>query len=382
MDAPTYEELLIRHKMDEPVMEDLPNEDLLMKFASKLDHWETLAKYLKLSSQEIENLKRQGDLRLQSIKMLECWKQRCGQGATHKAMVKALLEIGRTDLAEMVFESLQGRENSPATPTSPASSSAVEDMSPLPVMSPSSVVEAPIAQDLVPTLTQFEEEFHELVNDVEAILDENEVHVSIITKRFRTLPQSIRRRHQTDEYYRQTRQKILDSRTTKELFDHLTALKHWSYMMPETLRHILKDVKIDDIHQPIDKYIRRLAHFKANTKLRELIGINFPVPDYCMELTMEVKGWKDKTIEEVESKAVNIIQRAVYSGQAVSLGWKGVDPGSVLLTFIFMEPVTISNEKLSEACKNEGVVSIQVDGEKLPSNDQTKDQTEVRINVV
>ena len=372
MDVPTYEELLIRHKMDDSVMEDSPNEDLIMKLASKLDHWETLAKYLKLSSQEIENLKRQGDLRLQSTKMLECWKQKCGQGATHKALAKALLEIGRTDLADMVF--LQHRENSPATPTSPAStcSSAAEDMSPLPVMPPSSVVETPIAQDLVPTITKFEEEFHELVNDVEAILEENEVQTSILTKRFRTLPQSTRRRHQTDEYYRETRQKILDSRTTKELFDHLTALKHWSYMMPETLYHIVKDVKIDDIHQPIDKYIRKLEHFKANTKLRELIGKNFPVPDYCMELTMEVEGWKDKTIKEVETRAANIIRRAVHSGQAVSLGWKGVDPGSVVLTFIFMEPITISNEKLSEACKNEGVVSIQVDGEKLPSNDQTE----------
>ena len=94
MDAPTYEELLIRHKMDDSVMEDSPNKDLIMKLASKLDYWETLAKYLKLSSQEIESLKRQGDLRLQSIKMLECWKQKCGQGTTHKALAKALLEIG------------------------------------------------------------------------------------------------------------------------------------------------------------------------------------------------------------------------------------------------------------------------------------------------
>ena len=97
------------------------------------------------------------------------------------------------------------------------------------------------------------------------------------------LPQSIRRQQETDIDFKATRQRILDS-TTKELFNNLTALKHWSYMMPDTLE------------------------YKANTKLRDLIGINFPVPDYCIELTMEVEGWEDKTIQEVENRAVNMVQ--------------------------------------------------------------------------
>ena len=95
---------------------------------------------------------------------------------------------------------------------------------------------------------------------------------------------------------------------------NLIELKHWNYMAPDTLAHIVKDVKIDNVHKKIDEYKDRLMAFKANTKLRELIGISFPVPDYCLELTMEVKGWEDKTIQEVENKAVNIVRQAAYSG--------------------------------------------------------------------
>ena len=47
-------------------------------------------------------IKSQGDAEEQRLKMLECWKQRCGSTATYKAMIKALLQISRTDLAEKV----------------------------------------------------------------------------------------------------------------------------------------------------------------------------------------------------------------------------------------------------------------------------------------
>ena len=154
------------------------------------------------------------------------------------------------------------------------------------------------------------------------------------------LPQSIKRRHQTDEIYKEARQKILDSKTMKKLFDNLTQLKHWNYMMLDTLAHILKGVEIHDVQKKIDEYKEKLMAFKANTKLKELIGISFPVPDYCMELTMEVEGWEDKTIQEVENRAVNIVRRAAYSGSTqVSLGWKGVSPGSIKVIFILVESV-------------------------------------------
>ena len=243
-------------------------------------------------------------------------------------------------------------------------------MSPTASMSPSNPVDTQTVQNLVPTLTQLDEDFFKLVNEIESILKAKKVPLDIIKKRFRMLPQSIRRQQETDTDYKATRQKILKSTTTEELFDNLTALKHWSYMMPDTLEHILQDVKIDDICQKIDIYKGKLMIFKANTKLRELIGINFPVPDYCIELTMEVEGWEDKTIQEVENRAVNIVRRATYSGSPhVSLGWKGVMPGSMKITFILMESVKLNPEKFFE--DNE-VVSLQVDGNRLHRKEYIK----------
>ena len=240
-------------------------------------------------------------------------------------------------------------------------------------MSPLSLSGTPrkhTTQELKQTLQDLEDEFFELVTFVEATLKKSDVKIDTITRRFSMLPQSIIRQHQTDEYYRETRRRILKSKSMKKLFDNLTELKHWNYMTPDTLAHILKDVKIDDVHEKIDAYRAKLIAFKANTKLKELIGISFPVPDYCMELTMEVEGWEDKTIQEVENRAVNIVRRAAYSGSPhVSLGWKGVMPGSIKVMFILMESVMIIPEKLFE---DSGVVSVHVNGDIFCSKDYTK----------
>jgi hypothetical protein len=143
-------------------------------------------------------------------------------------------------------------------------------------------------------------------------------------------------------------------------------------MTPDTLAHIVKDVKIDDVHKKINEYQVKLVTFKETTKLRELVGISFPVPDYCMELTMEVEGWEDKTIQEVEDRAVNIVRRAAYSGSPhVRLGSKGVFPGSINVTFILIESVRVIPEKFL-VLKESGVVSVHLDGETVHSKDYTK----------
>ena len=128
-------------------------------------------------------------------------------------------------------------------------------------------------------------------------------------------------------------------------------------MTPDILTHIVKDIKIDDIHQKIGKYKEKLSTFKNNTKLRDLTGTSFPVPDYCMELTVEVEGWEDKTIEQAEKTVVNIMRRATY-GQNVRLGWKGVITGSLKLTFILIESIKIGADSIAEAFKKNGVMSV------------------------
>ena len=367
------------------------DDEHLREFSLTLDTWEKLARFLGMPSPDIANIKSHGDAEEQRIRMLECWKQICGSMATYEAMVKALLKIRRTDLAEKVITLRQSSlditkfgttitnqtlscpmESSLTAPTSPASSSGIEDAYSSSAMSPLSLPATPsehTAQEVISTLRELEEEFYDLVIYIEDTLEKTKVCLNTIIRRFRMLPQSVRRQHQTDENYKETRRRVLNSRTVKEVFDNLTELKHWNYMTPDTLAHILKDVKIDEVHKKIEKYKVKLLAFKSSIKLKELINTRFPVPDYCMELTMEVEGWEDKTIEEVENRVVNIVRRAAYGSQHVGLGWKGVIPGSIKVMFILMESVKLIPEKLLE---DNGVVSVQVDGDIYHSKDYTK----------
>ena len=389
MAVPTYEELLAHCNVDNSLMEQTFSDDHLMEFTSQLDKWETLALSLRLPSPEIENIRSAGDIEMQRYKLLKCWKQRCGSMATYKALVEALLQISRTDLAEKVVglqQSLRDTTRSPlippsetnlTTPTSSVSSSGIEDMSPLASMSypsPLSLAnkDEPTAQAVKEILQELEEEFLKLVIHIEDTLKNNQINLDAIIRPFSMLPQLVKRQHETDENYKKARRRILDSKTVKELFDNLTELKHWNYMMPDMLAHILKGVEIDEVQQKINEYKDKLMAFKANTKLRELIGITFPVPDYCMELIMKVEGWEDKTIQEAENCAINIIPPAANGGRTVRLGWKVVNPGSIKLTFILIESLKVDRGKLLEMCKDRAVKHVQIDGEHVYSNGYTE----------
>ena len=395
MAIPTYDELLVKHDMEKFIMKQTFDDKDLRQFSLTLDMWEILAKFLEMPNPDIANIKSQGEAAGQKIRMLESWKQRCGSMATYEVMVKALLKISRTDLAEKVIEfrvpsrdtpTLETatsnqklsypQESSQTAPTSLASSSGIEDAcSPAATaaVSPSSLPAMSceyLAQRVTQSLQELEEEFLQLVIFIENTLDNSQVNLNTIIRRFSMLPQSVKRKHETDENYKETRRKILESKTVKQLFNNLTELKHWNFMMPDILAHILRGVEIDAVIKKIDEYKHKLVAFKANTKLRELIGISFPVPDYCLELIMKVEGWEDKTIQEVENRAVNIVRRAVYSGgPQVSLGWKGVISGCIEVTFVLMESVKLIPERLLEDSE---VVCVQVDGDVFHSKDYSK----------
>ena len=340
MAVPTYEELLARYNVNSSLMEQAVSDNHLMRLATSVDSCEMLATSMGIPDAQIRAIMSQGDVGMQRIRLLNCWKQRCGSMATYKALVEALLQIERTDLVENVLALLK-----PVTAPTPP---------------PNNKQPAP---EVISSLRKLEEEFHDLMIYIEDTLESNSVSPYTIIRRFRMLPQSVRRQHETDKCYKETRRRILDSETVKKLFDNLTELKHWNYMTPDTLAHILKDVHIDKIHKKLNEYKEKLAAFKANTKLRELIYAQFLVPDYCMELTMEVKGWEDKTIQEVEDRAVNIVRQATYSGSAhVDLGWKGVIPGSIKMEFILrpLISVKLNPEKMF---RDKGIVTVQVDGD-------------------
>ena len=357
MSVPTYDELLNRHGIDGSLMEKPFENDHTNELASILESCtcQLLAACLQIPNSETEHImsKEGGITRI--IMILKFWKSRNGLTATFGTLVKALIKVKAIDSADKVvrftsnLSATKKETHVPAVPshqTQPSSSVAV---------SPS------IQAQVVASLRQLEEEFLMLVMDIEHILEKNDVEVNAITKRFRMLPQSIRRRQETDRNYETIRQKILDSRTIKELFDNLTALKHWSFMMPDTLAHILKGVEIDQIHKKIDTYWDKLSAFKSTTKLKDIINTRFAVPDYCIELTMKVKGWEDKTIEEVEEIIVNmiILPPSTVISQKVCLGWKNVGIGCIRLTFILMESI---GENLPKVCEEKGVTSIHLDG--------------------
>lgn len=354
MAVPTYDELLNRYGVGDSTLENAVSDSHLRELSSELDKWERLARYLEIPNKDIESVKRQREVEEQGERMLESWKQRCGSKATYSVLVRALLQVSRTDLAEKVVQSLRMSLLSPVLTAQNTQQSSQQQL------------------DITPTLVALEEDFFELVKYIETTLEHNKVEITTLTSRFRMLPQSVRRQYETDTNYLTTRQKILDSRTTKDLFDNLTALRHWSFMMPDTLAHIVKDVNINGIQRKVDQYKRSLLTFKAKTKLRDLVGTSFPVPDYCMELTMKVEGWEEKTIEEVEKIITNIMRRATYSGHDIHRSLKAVITGCIELTFILVEPGHLISEKLPNLCRYTGVINIQVDGDNVYAKESTK----------
>ena len=375
MAVPTYDELLARNNIEKSTMRQPIEDKHLREFSLSLDAWERLARHLGIPNTDIRSIKSQGDEEEQRDRMLECWKQRCGSGATYEELVKVLLRLNRTDLAEKAaslrlstYMSEAKTQPNPlecslALPPSQAmaSSGGIEDIS----------SRVHCETHIVSTLQKLEEEFFQLVTFVENTLENNMVDITTITKRFRMLPQSVKKQQETDKDYKETRRRILNSTTIKDLFDNLTELKHWNYMLPDVLTHIVRDVKLDDIHQKIEEYKEKLSTFKANTKLRDLIDISFPVPDYCIELIVKVEGWEDKTMEEAEKMMVNLMREATH-GQSVHLGWKKVTPGSLNMTFIFTESIKIGAEIIPIDLKKSGVMSVQIDGDSVYAKESTK----------
>ena len=263
-------------------MEQAFEENHLRELSRVLDTWESIAKNLRIPESDISGIKSLGNEDEKVDRMLECWKQMRGSWATYEEMARTLLKINRTDLAEKMA-SLRCSHIETKT------------------------------RCLIQTLRNLEKWFYKLMTFVEYTLKKRQIRIDTITRRFSMLPKDIKLLQKTDKHFRKTRRRIVSSTTAKELFDNLTELKHWSFMMPDTLSHIVQDVKFCAIHQKIDEYKKKLSTFKTNTKLRDLIDTDFPVPDYCMELTVEVEGWEDKTIEQAEKIIVKLRHKATYA---------------------------------------------------------------------
>ena len=111
MAVPSYTELLATMKIASHLIEQRCSDDHLRELSLTLDTWEVLATFLLLPDSEIAAIRQERDPVLQKQQMLRRWKQRCGPAATYKTLVSALLQIGRTDIAEAVI-ALKGRSSS------------------------------------------------------------------------------------------------------------------------------------------------------------------------------------------------------------------------------------------------------------------------------
>ena len=150
--------------------------------------------------------------------------------------------------------------------------------------------------------------------------------------------------------------------------------------MPDTLYQIVKDVEVKDIQEKIQNYSVKLAAFKTKTKLKDVIGISFTVPDSCIRLTMKVEGWEDKTIEEAEKAACNMLQRhEMPPGYPVRVGYERVKGGCLELTFILLESINIAlGIAINIEIKHGGVISVKLDGDIL----YTSDHLELKVKSV
>ena len=385
----TYDELLIKEQIESSTMEQIIQNSELVDLSFKLDRWEVLAYALDFESSDIENIRSCGNMVEQRLNMLQRWKQR-NVRATYEVLTRAMLRIRRADLAVVVAKMASSRASSNdqkstvtdctrsslRTSHPLASSNEIIPLGPLAPKFPvhtcysSGFVIAPsacLSWDIRTTIHELEGDFHELLIQIERILEENGIKSCALVSRFRCLPESVKRQHQTDRKYTRTRRRILNSVTIRELFDNLTELKNWNFMMPETLYEILRDVHIEDIHKKVQDYRDKLSAFKASTKLKDLIGISFMVPDYCIRLTMKVEGWENKTIDEAERAACNTLRcYAMPPGHPIRLGYEKVSGGCVELTYILLESM---NLQAAMCTKHEGVVTIELDDNILYSDD-------------
>ena len=391
MALPTYDELLTQYGVENFEMKQRFEEKHITKLSLKISRWEIIAKTLQIPTPEIERIKHNGDEAVQTCGMLESWKQRCGSRATYEVLTRELLQIDRTDLAEEVVKLCQSMKDVHHTPTAISDHTGPSVMGtdpslatfPLQAMSSGETyvfassatgTSAHPAKEIKQALQHLEEEFFQLVSYVEKTLNKYEIELDTITGRFRMLPQPVKRIHDTDESYKKTRKRILRSSTIKDLFDNLTDLKYWNCMAPDTLAYILKDVKIDDIHQKVDKYRDQLKTFKTKTKLRDLMKCSFDVPDFCPELVMKAIHWEDKSILQVENEVKGILRRTAYSPDLI-LGLKQVEKGCIKLTFALVG-FAVSIQDLSVDAGATGIISI-----KLEENTIYK-ETELKVKFV
>lgn len=93
-----------------------------------------------------------------------------------------------------------------------------------------------------------------------------------------------------------------------------------------------------------------------------MIGLEFLLPDYYMEVRIKVKGWKEKTILDAEKSIRNLFVRHNYQPSVIGIHtWQSVNPGCMELVLVLLEHIdvnAVARKELFDECNANGVTSI------------------------
>ena len=114
--VPTVNAILTNSGIRDEDLDVECSDEHITQIATKLERWEYVARFLKFSETEIEDILCNNSLReVQRMKLLKRWKKRFAFNATYRALVETFCKCELMELAEYVCSLLksnqQGRVN-------------------------------------------------------------------------------------------------------------------------------------------------------------------------------------------------------------------------------------------------------------------------------
>ena len=108
MAAITLEELLKKVGVCPEKLNDCISDDHLLKISMFLTSWRTVAPFLEIKSNHLEDIEQEKDEQVKRLNVLQKWKGIFGYKATYRKLVEVLLSLAKADVAEKVCDLLKG----------------------------------------------------------------------------------------------------------------------------------------------------------------------------------------------------------------------------------------------------------------------------------
>ena len=108
MAAITLEELLEKVGVCPEKLNDCISDDHFLKISMFLTSWRTVAPFLGIKSNHLEDIEQENDEQVKRLHVLQKWKGIFGYTATYRKLVEVLLSLAKADVAEKVCDLLKG----------------------------------------------------------------------------------------------------------------------------------------------------------------------------------------------------------------------------------------------------------------------------------